>query len=73
MYKQVFIPSIENHTIAIPSKWYGCEVEIVVSPKSGKPRSTWAAAARQMHLAGGDKALLPSLHDENIDWWTWDE
>jgi len=35
MYKHVFIPTKENHTIpsvAIPSEWYGNEVGIIVFP-----------------------------------------
>jgi hypothetical protein len=32
MYRQIFTPTEQNNTVTIPRKWYGKEVEVIVSP-----------------------------------------
>jgi hypothetical protein len=81
MYRQIFVPSEQNHVVAIPRKWFGYEIEVLVFPvkkpdaqQDEPPRRHWAEAARQMHLAGDDKLFAPAVLDnENTDWWTWEE
>lgn len=81
MYRQIFIPNEQNNHVSIPHSWYGHEVEVIVFltdkmtiPPKIKPRYNWAESAQQMHTAGGDTLLMPSVSDnENIEWWTWNE
>jgi hypothetical protein len=40
MLRQVMVPSKENSTIALPTEWYGMEVEIIVFPlETRQPKS----------------------------------
>jgi hypothetical protein len=77
MYRQVFVPDRQNNTVSIPSKLYGRRIEVIFLPvltAGTPPRKNWAAAARQMHLAGDDTLQIPTaLKNENNDWWQWDE
>ena len=77
MYKQIFIPNEQNYLVPIPRCWYGCEVEVIISPISKtevKARNNWAEAAKQMRQVNDDVLLMPAvLNNENLDWWTWNE
>jgi len=80
MYRQIFIPNEQNYLVSIPSYLYGREVEVLVLPINEvtmsskiKPRDNWASAAKQMHQIGEDVLLIPTLSNENLDWWTWEE
>jgi hypothetical protein len=39
MYRQLFVPNAKNNSIAIPRKWYGTEVEVLVFPVGKKQQS----------------------------------
>jgi len=40
MLRQIMVPSKENSTIALPTEWYGREVEIIVFPLETHQQST---------------------------------
>jgi hypothetical protein len=39
MYRQIFIPTENNHTISIPREWYGKTVEIIAFPVTSSPEA----------------------------------
>jgi antitoxin MazE len=75
------IPNEQNYLVSIPSYFYGCKVEVIVSPMDEiimppkiKSRNNWEKAAKQMHQVGDDILLLSNVsNNENLDWWTWEE
>ncbi len=40
MYRQIFIPTMQNNCISIPPEWYGKKVEVIAFPVSETEATT---------------------------------